>query len=83
MPESTIPWRSRQLWIGLGSLMLLSAVVIRGVIEGNRNAQVEAVMLLVGWAFIAGGLVGFRAGVRRVPPGEQPVKESLNPDITA
>ncbi|MDX2593247.1 hypothetical protein PV343_13515 [Streptomyces sp. WI03-4A] len=62
--------------------MLLVAEVIRGVIEGNRNAQVEAVILLVGCSFIAGGVVGYRAGVRRVPPREEPVKERLNPDIT-
>ena len=76
MPESTSRWRTPQLWIGLGGAALLSAVVLKGVIEGNRNAQVEGIILLVIWSFFAGLVVGRRSGPRHAFQGAPPVKES-------
>ncbi|MFJ9815929.1 hypothetical protein ACIRU3_11750 [Streptomyces sp. NPDC101151] len=76
MPESTSRWRTPQLWIGLGGSALLSGVILKGVIEGNRNAQVEGVVVLVIWSFFAGLVVGHRSGARRVLQGAPPVKDS-------
>ncbi|MFJ9540105.1 hypothetical protein ACIRPX_22935 [Streptomyces sp. NPDC101225] len=66
MPDGTRPWRTPRLWVGLGGAALLSAAVLKGVIEGNGNARIEGVMLLVVWSFLAGLVIGHRSGVRRV-----------------
>ncbi|WP_143658356.1 hypothetical protein [Streptomyces sp. Tue6028] len=79
MSENASRRRTPQLWIGLGGIALLSAVVLKGVIEGNRNAQVEGVVLLVIWSFLAGLVVGHRSGARHKLQSAPPVKE--NPEL--
>ncbi|GAA2376701.1 hypothetical protein GCM10010378_15500 [Streptomyces viridochromogenes] len=79
MPESSSRLRTPQLWIGLGGSALLSAVVLKGVIEGARNAQLEAVILLMVWSFFAGLAVGHRSGARHMVQSASPVKESPEP----
>ncbi|MHB9848954.1 hypothetical protein ACSYGO_06865 [Streptomyces krungchingensis] len=80
MAEDASRRRTPQLWIGLGGITLLSAIVLKGVIEGNRNAQVEGVVLLVIWSFLAGLVVGHRSGTRHMLESAPPAEE--NPELT-
>ena len=54
-PFAKLPNHSFTIWLGLGSILILGAIQLRGLREGSRVQEITALLLLLGLLAVLGG----------------------------